>query len=38
MSTIDTTVQATNEGRVFVITGDIDAMWLRDSGPQVGNR
>eukprot|EP00008_Paramoeba_atlantica_P004195 CAMPEP_0201478602 /NCGR_PEP_ID=MMETSP0151_2-20130828/3389_1 /ASSEMBLY_ACC=CAM_ASM_000257 /TAXON_ID=200890 /ORGANISM="Paramoeba atlantica, Strain 621/1 / CCAP 1560/9" /LENGTH=435 /DNA_ID=CAMNT_0047859717 /DNA_START=288 /DNA_END=1595 /DNA_ORIENTATION=+ len=35
MNTIDTTVRATAEGRVFVITGDIEAMWLRDSAPQV---
>mmetsp|Transcript_13496 Transcript_13496/g.38351 ORF Transcript_13496/g.38351 Transcript_13496/m.38351 type:complete len:504 (+) Transcript_13496:170-1681(+) len=35
MNTIETTVQATYEGRTFVITGDIDAMWLRDSAPQV---
>jgi len=35
MNTIDTTVQATAEGRVFIITGDITAMWLRDSVPQV---
>jgi len=35
MNTIDTTVMPTQEGRVFVITGDINAMWLRDSVPQV---
>jgi hypothetical protein len=35
MNTIDTTVRPTQEGRVFVITGDIHAMWLRDSVPQV---
>jgi len=35
MNTVDTTMRATNEGRVFVITGDINAMWLRDSAAQV---
>jgi len=37
-STLDTTVTyATREGRpdTYVITGDIDAMWLRDSSAQV---
>lgn len=37
-NTLDTTVQFTNaDGRpdTFVITGDIDAMWLRDSTAQV---
>ena len=37
-STLDTTVTyATHDGRpdTYVITGDIDAMWLRDSSAQV---
>lgn len=34
MNTLDTTVQAGEDG-VFVITGDIPAMWLRDSTAQV---
>jgi len=34
LNTIDTTVQQT-EGDTFVITGDIPAMWLRDSTAQV---
>ncbi len=33
-NTLDTTVFP-EEDRTFVITGDIDAMWLRDSGAQV---
>ena len=33
-NTLDTTVTV-NEGDAFVITGDIDAMWLRDSSAQV---
>lgn len=33
-NTLDTTVFPSGE-RTFVITGDIDAMWLRDSGAQV---
>ncbi len=33
-NTLDTTVFP-NGDRTFVITGDIDAMWLRDSGAQV---
>lgn len=33
-NTLDTTVFPEGE-RTFVITGDIDAMWLRDSGAQV---
>ncbi len=35
-NTLDTTVFPDGEGDdTFVITGDIDAMWLRDSGAQV---
>lgn len=34
-STLDTTAQITDEGDTFVITGDIPAMWLRDSVGQV---
>lgn len=37
-NTLDTTIQYTNENGeddTFVITGDIDAMWLRDSAAQV---
>ncbi len=35
MSTIETTVQYLEDDTVFVITGDIPAMWLRDSTAQV---
>ncbi|WP_438433090.1 glycoside hydrolase family 125 protein [Gorillibacterium sp. sgz500922] len=34
-NTLDTTVSVTEEGGIFVITGDIAAMWLRDSSAQV---
>lgn len=34
MNTLDTTVRRDREG-VYIITGDIDAMWLRDSSAQV---
>ena len=34
-NTIDTTCKFENDGSVFVITGDIPAMWLRDSAAQV---
>lgn len=35
MNTIDTTVRPQQDGTAFVITGDIEAMWLRDSTAQV---
>jgi len=35
LNTIETTVQDCGEGDYFVITGDIPAMWLRDSASQV---
>lgn len=34
-NTLSTTVQPQSDGSVYVITGDIDAMWLRDSSAQV---
>lgn len=34
-NTIDSTVFFENDGSVFIITGDIPAMWLRDSSVQV---
>ncbi|MGG6310910.1 glycoside hydrolase family 125 protein [Paenibacillus macerans] len=34
-NTIETTVQTLEDGSTFVITGDIPAMWLRDSSAQV---
>lgn len=34
-NTLDTTVQVDEDGTTFVITGDIPAMWLRDSSAQV---
>ncbi len=37
MSTFETTVQLENDGSCFVITGDIPAMWLRDSSAQVNH-
>lgn len=35
LNTIETTVQELSDGSHFVITGDIPAMWLRDSAAQV---
>ena len=37
LNTLETTVQKTPDGGVFVITGDIAAMWLRDSSVQVSH-
>lgn len=37
MSTFETTVQSDGDGSCFVITGDIPAMWLRDSSAQVNH-
>ena len=37
LNTIETTVQRLPDVRSFVITGDIPAMWLRDSSAQVRN-
>jgi meiotically up-regulated gene 157 (Mug157) protein len=34
-NTIETTIQSDEQGRPFVITGDIPAMWLRDSSAQL---
>lgn len=35
LNTIETTVKRLEDGSFFVITGDIHAMWLRDSAAQV---
>jgi meiotically up-regulated gene 157 (Mug157) protein len=35
LNTIETTVKQLEDGTYFVITGDIPAMWLRDSAAQV---
>lgn len=35
LSTLETTVEKMPNGNTFVITGDIPAMWLRDSSAQV---
>lgn len=35
LNTIDTTVKKLDDGGYFVITGDIEAMWLRDSAFQM---
>src|SRR5699024_2362030 len=34
-NTYETTIQPQEDGTTFVITGDIPAMWLRDSAAQV---
>ena len=35
LNTIETTVTQLKDGSYFVITGDIPAMWLRDSAAQL---
>ncbi len=35
LNTVETTVRSTAKHDTFIITGDIDAMWLRDSTAQV---
>ncbi len=35
LNTVETTVTKTDDGGYFVITGDIPAMWLRDSAAQL---
>lgn len=35
LNTLETTIQQLEDGSYFVITGDIPAMWLRDSAAQV---
>ncbi|MDX2160465.1 MAG: glycoside hydrolase family 125 protein [bacterium] len=35
LNTLETTIQPLDDGTTFVITGDIPAMWLRDSAAQV---
>lgn len=34
-NTLETTVELLNDGSTFIVTGDIPAMWLRDSSAQV---
>ncbi|MFC5650178.1 glycoside hydrolase family 125 protein [Paenibacillus solisilvae] len=34
-NTLDTTVEVLEDGTTFIITGDIPAMWLRDSSAQI---
>ena len=35
LNTLETTVKMKEDGTVYVITGDIPAMWLRDSTAQI---
>ena len=35
LNTIETTVKQLEDGSYFVVTGDIPAMWLRDSAAQI---
>ncbi len=35
VNTVETTVECINGDEIFLITGDIEAMWLRDSSAQV---
>lgn len=37
VNTVDTTVQCLEDGSIFIITGDIEAMWMRDSSAQVAH-
>ena len=37
VNTIETTVECLSKDEIFVITGDIEAMWLRDSSAQVAH-
>ncbi|MBR4767064.1 MAG: glycoside hydrolase family 125 protein [Clostridia bacterium] len=37
LNTLETTVKYDEEGNIFIITGDIKAMWLRDSSVQVSH-
>lgn len=34
-NTLETTVKKLNDGSIFLLTGDIPAMWLRDSTAQI---
>src|SRR5690606_29055315 len=35
-NTLDTTISPMADGTAFMVTGDIPAMWLRDSAAQLG--
>lgn len=37
LNTLETTVKYDENGDIFIITGDIEAMWLRDSSVQVSH-